>query len=277
MNSERNKRINAIAGLATLILIAVACLSLALTCIYIYKTGGDVPFSRERVADHAAFFLPQMILAVISLITAFVLSLVFPTEKCKLIGEKNEYIALKRIKATAANMAPSVLSSDEVKRRGKRRIIYVSVYSAITLAFIIFALIFSIDPSKYGLEDINGDIAAVSAVILPSSIAVMILGYITDKLCRRSASIETEMIKARLKSEKLEKSEENETSVGQCTFLSKFKAIVAFFEKPIVQNVLRLSILAVAVVLVIAGIANGGMSDVLGKAVRICTECIGLG
>jgi hypothetical protein len=39
----------------------------------------------------------------------------------------------------------------------------------------------------------------------------------------------------------------------------------------------RVIIFAVAVTFIILGIFNGGMADVLGKAVRICTECIGLG
>ena len=39
----------------------------------------------------------------------------------------------------------------------------------------------------------------------------------------------------------------------------------------------RGAILMLAVVFIIVGIVNGGMADVLGKAVRICTECIGLG
>jgi hypothetical protein len=39
----------------------------------------------------------------------------------------------------------------------------------------------------------------------------------------------------------------------------------------------RLAILTIALVFVGVGILNGGMADVLGKAVRICTECIGLG
>ncbi|MBO7195979.1 MAG: thioredoxin [Clostridia bacterium] len=34
---------------------------------------------------------------------------------------------------------------------------------------------------------------------------------------------------------------------------------------------------AVAAALVILGIFNGGVSDVFAKAVKICTECIGLG
>ena len=37
------------------------------------------------------------------------------------------------------------------------------------------------------------------------------------------------------------------------------------------------AVLAASVAFIIVGIVNGGMSDVLGKAVRICTECIGLG
>jgi hypothetical protein len=39
----------------------------------------------------------------------------------------------------------------------------------------------------------------------------------------------------------------------------------------------RAVILAVGILFVVLGVINGGMADVLGKAVRICTECIGLG
>ena len=39
----------------------------------------------------------------------------------------------------------------------------------------------------------------------------------------------------------------------------------------------RLLLLVVSVVLIVFGIVNGGMRDVLVKAINICTECIGLG
>ena len=42
-------------------------------------------------------------------------------------------------------------------------------------------------------------------------------------------------------------------------------------------NITKCVILAVAVVFVLIGIFNGGVADVLSKAVKICTECIGLG
>ena len=40
---------------------------------------------------------------------------------------------------------------------------------------------------------------------------------------------------------------------------------------------IRTVLLITAVVLIVAGIFNGSARDVLGKAVKICTECIGLG
>lgn len=43
------------------------------------------------------------------------------------------------------------------------------------------------------------------------------------------------------------------------------------------QKVLRIILYVLAIGLVIWGITNGGMRDVLFKAITICTECIGLG
>lgn len=40
---------------------------------------------------------------------------------------------------------------------------------------------------------------------------------------------------------------------------------------------IRLILLAVAIISIIAGIANGNMHAILVKAINICTECIGLG
>ena len=42
-------------------------------------------------------------------------------------------------------------------------------------------------------------------------------------------------------------------------------------------NVIRIVMLAVAIVFIIVGIFNGSLNDVFVKASKICTECIGLG
>lgn len=43
------------------------------------------------------------------------------------------------------------------------------------------------------------------------------------------------------------------------------------------QVILRMVLLAAAVLCITAGICNGGMQDVFVKAANICSECIGLG
>ena len=43
------------------------------------------------------------------------------------------------------------------------------------------------------------------------------------------------------------------------------------------KQALWAALLCLAVALVVLGVTNGGARDVLAKAVKICSECIGLG
>ena len=43
------------------------------------------------------------------------------------------------------------------------------------------------------------------------------------------------------------------------------------------HKVLWAVLFTIAILLIVLGILNGGLLDVLAKAVRICSECIGLG
>ena len=43
------------------------------------------------------------------------------------------------------------------------------------------------------------------------------------------------------------------------------------------QNMLRMILYICAAVMIAAGVSNGGMHEMMVKAVNICTECIGLG
>ena len=58
--------------------------------------------------------------------------------------------------------------------------------------------------------------------------------------------------------------------------MGKAIAFVKENEKPITLGV-RIAFVGCAIVFIIIGIYNGGMADVLNKAIKICTECIGLG
>ena len=41
--------------------------------------------------------------------------------------------------------------------------------------------------------------------------------------------------------------------------------------------ILRTAVLVIALVLIVSGIINGGLEDVLAKGAAVCTECVGLG
>ena len=43
------------------------------------------------------------------------------------------------------------------------------------------------------------------------------------------------------------------------------------------QIYLRVAVIALAVCMIIAGILNGGLEEVLAKGATVCTECVGLG
>ena len=42
-------------------------------------------------------------------------------------------------------------------------------------------------------------------------------------------------------------------------------------------RILRTTVLVIALILIVIGILNGGLEDVLAKGAAICTECVGLG
>lgn len=48
-------------------------------------------------------------------------------------------------------------------------------------------------------------------------------------------------------------------------------------ERALPANALRIGLYGVAIVFIVLGVMNGGLYDVLVKAIHICTECIGLG
>jgi hypothetical protein len=272
MNSDRKKLILKLSSILTLVLICVFCVSIAAVCFHIYKTEGDIPFSRETVGAHAVYFLPQMIIAVTAVIASGVLSLVFREEAARLTAPKDEYKTLKRVRVAALKKASERMLPVSALGERKIRTILGAVFTAIVLVTAVFSLIFALDTSRYSLDDINGDVLKVVLVILPLTVAVAILGYALDKLARRSAEREGAILKSFITGEGSELA-----SYVECPVAIALGKAARVLSRPVVAFTFKGVVLAVAVTFIVVGIVNGGMSDVLGKAVRICTECIGLG
>ena len=123
----------------------------------------------------------------------------------------------------------------------------------------VYPAIYFMDSSHFTITALNDDIRnAVCIALIPACIGLM-LCFLCSVLENKSISRETDIYKKVIAS--------GNVTAASITESKKSKTLI----------IVRCSLLVLAVCLMIAGILNGGMKDVLDKAVAICTECIGLG
>ena len=274
---EKQVLIKKITRLAISLLVLITAVSFLAACVHIYFTEGETPFSRESVGEHLIFVLPQAVLTVAAIIFGLVYEQLNPSEESKLKGARCEYVSLERMRAAAVKKNEAFLRDAEVIKERYFRIILRSAFAFVAItASVVLTVLLSLS-DRYTLEAINASVArsAVTAFITLGVIAVF--GYSVSILCRISAEKEAARLK-NLFTEKVEFIEGKENKIIE--LISKKCSICKEFFTKHQKTALYLArgiILATAVVFVIIGIINGGMDDVLGKAVKICTECIGLG
>ena len=121
--------------------------------------------------------------------------------------------------------------------------------------------VYLMNPAHFPPDNLEGMIAGLIRVLLPWTAAGLGALTVTGVLRDRSLRRETEAARTLLKEEKPQSLPEAPKGTNK----SKRKGAV------------QISLIAAALVLIIAGIANGSALDVLIKAITICTECIGLG
>ena len=122
-------------------------------------------------------------------------------------------------------------------------------------------LIYMADGSHFPNGDLEQVMGALAVHVFPWIILGLAVLIVTAELQGKSIQREYDAIMARIKEEK---------DAG-------IKAEPQAAKPAPNVNVLRWIILAVAVVFIVIGIRNGSMMAVVNKAIRICTECVGLG
>ena len=274
---EKQLRLKKIIALVTSILIIVTGLSLIFICVHIYKTEGSTPFSRETVGKHLVFAIPQAVLTIAGIITGIVFEFKYPADEQKKKGAQNEYVTLKRQRALVLKNNPEYLLDELVLSQSHFRISLRILYSIICIILSIVGIIVTANAKRYTLDDINNSVAVMASVALIMFLTCASLGFVCSLSLRDSASRETKRLKNLFlnKEEFIEEKEDKKV-----VFLSqKYNICKSFFAKhsKIILIVLRGIVAAISIMFIIVGIFNGGMADVLGKAVKICTECIGLG
>lgn len=231
-----------ICGWITAALIGVMAILLIVSCVSIYSSGSR-PFTREVIAQYAGR------IAVIGLLCllAVTVGLFIPNTADKTKAIRNQKALLARYCADL----PAARKEQKLRRN------YRLAAAVISAVLAVYPLLYLFDAVHFSVADVNGDVLHAALVVLIPTAVVMVVVLLFQHLEQSSITREMESYKT------------NGIKPG--------KAPEKKAADPQKRTVIRAALLVAGMILVIIGAANGGAADVLGKAIRICTECIGLG
>ena len=275
MNETTARKIRLGYGIVLSIFTGVLAILFIIGVTGIYD-GGAGKFSREIVAQHLKPLMIVMIVWILAIIGGYVLSVIFPVAQKQKKGTPSPLSAVKRLK----NKIPQGQSEEflaEAKRYRRMQIIKIVIWSvcaAFALVGAIMIIVYLATPANMSLA---GDIAPNTVIVrmvrfvLPWVAASMLLFIGATLYERFTAKKELEQIK------KLIVLGKGAPAAEQSALIAKRDAVLKVAGSWQVKLALRCALFAIAVVFIVIGALDGGFVDTMEKAIKICTECIGLG
>ena len=256
-NSKYGKLIYAISS----VLIVLTGIAFIISCLHIFFTGGDTPYSRERVGEYLFWLLIPSIPTIVSIALGMVYASINGDKLVDTVKRTNTemlsaYAKRVNISDLSEKTKESVLT-ERVNRKVTK--ILSCVFSAI---FFISAIVYFAMCKNFTIENLNGDVILALAGVLPLSLLGVLSHIPYMYFAEKSAKIELDLLKA---------------AVADGAPIAKAGVLGETESEKTAVLIGRIVVAVVAITFVILGIFNGGMADVLAKAIKICTECIGLG
>ena len=234
---------------------------------HLYFTGGDAPYSRERAGEYLLWLLVPSILLIAGCIYGFAISRRVSADKKQPPIDKSMPLAIIKSRVTLSSLTEDVRNA--VLSERKRRLTVTLVAGALALLCSVIAIIVATDGSNYSLEKLNASIISVCTVVLPLAVSALGVFSVATILCRRSEDRELELLRGAAR-------EAGKAVADGAADKPSILEVLREHRELVILGV-RVAVIVLSVTFIILGVSNGGMKDVLGKAVKICTECIGLG
>ncbi|MBQ8879894.1 MAG: hypothetical protein IJY69_03520 [Clostridia bacterium] len=276
MNQEKLKNIYDKSRLICSIMAAIAAVSYIIGVYHLYLTGGDMPYSRERVGVYLLYLLPISILTVLAFISSGVLALAITSADKRLKAIITPSVSMRklyrryRISAfgkTGKGKGDKCLIAtpevyDSITSHHRTRVVANIIYATVNFVVLTLSLIPILDTSAYTLEDLDGAVMRACLFALPLVFTLIGGAIIIRWVCEKSYVRETEQLKELIAT----------TTPTDVPLTPSYEN-----KKRLAIGITRIAVLTLAVALVIIGIAKGNLVGVIEKAVAICSECIGLG
>ncbi len=135
----------------------------------------------------------------------------------------------------------------------------------------VMCAVYLFDASHFPAEDLNAEVIAMLRNVFPwvgAALAVCVGASVFESLYARRtlASVKRLIVLGRGHAQK-----------EPCAFMRRKERVEAFLGAKWTVFTIRIALIALGVLFIGLGVANGGAADVLHKAVNICLECIGVG
>jgi len=259
MSNKTAKLVRMIAGITLSVLLVVTGVLLMISCVNIYKIG-DRPFTVDNISAAFKKIAIPVYITLGASVVCIVLSLVLTSEKGKLKAIKDEKITLDRLRGrlNESECDPSLISFMNKEKR--LRIILRITVAVLCVAIAVPCAVYALNMDNFG-ADYNAAVISACTLILPASFVAIGLCIALVYIEKYSVKREIALVKSAIASKKGAITPEKAPK-------KSFKGVVIG---------IRITLAVAAIALIVAGIVNGGMADVLSKAINICTECIGLG
>lgn len=262
--NQTRKMIHLIYGVLLSVLIVIVAICLIRSCVEIYKSGAS-PFTRESIAAQFAEIAVPVYVCLAGIAVGIVLSLVLPLEDKKLRGMTDEKKTLAKLRTRLDIYGVNCDGAlrDRLKKEPRLRVLLRIICALLCMGTAVPLIVYLSDLSHFTV-DLNASILAATYMALPWVVISGGVCLIEVYLERASVSREIALVKEAIAAGAVSKWEIKDRKTGNRG-------------ERVGVAIVRVVLLVAAVALIVMGIDNGGMKDVLGKAIRICTECIGLG
>jgi hypothetical protein len=273
LNDKMKSRIHLITDIAISAMLVILGILFICSCYSIYKSGAS-PFTRESIGEaFARIAIPTYVTVSLVIIGAAV-NVLIPKDEPKLRGKRTLKLLVDGLaKKVDIDSLDSEIKA-KIEKERKSREVLLNVRATLLAVAAILPLFVLIDPTRfpaesgrYNAEILHGMLLYL-AFLAPVAIFEVVWVIYSDKSLARENEALKEAIKANGVSDK-------ETEEHNC-LMCRTKKYFEKNSKPVILGV-RIALLGCAILLIVLGVINGGMADVLNKAIKICTECIGLG
>ena len=245
----------------------------------IYDGGATSPFTVSAIESHFRAIAPAVIAFPCLVVVGFVLHFIFPLEPKAQKTENDGALSALSSKVNVDKV--DVETKKAIVRERYLRLGMTLGSALIWIIALVIILVFTLSATSYQDAKVNEDVKDLALVVFSSALVGIAVSFSVNIAQKLSKKRELALLKSAIKQDKTVMDGNGKSGLLPFidTIFSYINVAKEFFQKheTISIWVARGVVFCIAVVLIVLGILNKGMSDVFFKAVAICTECIGLG